>query len=296
MIKVLTATYNHYELLPVLYNSLLQQTNKNFQWIVVDDGSTDRTEDRIREYADEQKIEIYYVKKVNGGKSSAINAGLEYIFDDDIVVIIDDDETLFSNAIDTIQLYYKKYTQCFREIGIINFQRYNKTTGRYFANYTPNEDMLVNYSDFTNRGYVMDGYIAYMGYAIKNFRFPVFNGEKYIGPSVLIMLCNEKYGMVYASEGLGESYYMSNGITDQGRRLRLKNPKGMIYRCVLQQNKNFCLRLRLKYSMAGFAYKFFAKLSFGELKKDKIDIWKLNKLMLLPGYALSLYWKCKIAK
>lgn len=293
MVKILTATYNHCTWLPDLYQSLLEQTNKNFQWIIVDDGSSDETENCINDYINEHIIDILYIKKPNGGKGSATNIGLDNILDDDIVVIVDDDEVLLSNAIEIVESYYKKYSFTEENIGVINFQRRDKTTGNYFANYIQNVDMTLSYYDFVNRGYSMDGYIAYMGYAIKNFRFPIFDGEKYIGPSVLIMLCNNKYGMVYAKESLGESEYMPNGITNQGKNLRFKNPMGMIYRCVLQQNKRLNLKIRLKYSMMGFAYIFISHSRFDELIKNKIDTRQLNKLMIIPGYILSLLWKWK---
>lgn len=289
-IKILTATFNHCKWINNLYTSLLNQTSKDFEWIVVDDGSTDETENVIKTFIDDGDINIRYVKKNNGGKSSAINVGLDLISEDDIVIIIDDDETLLDNAIKVIQRYCDDYNSTTDNIGIINFQRGNKHGG-YFSNYIPENDIKMSYFEFSKLGYEMDGYIAYFGYAIKNYRFPIFEGEKYVGPSVLIMLCNEQYNMIYAKDSLGESEYMDDGITKQGRRLRLKNPCGMIYRCVLQQNKKMGLKKRLKYSMAGFAYKFISGYSFKDLNRKGIDTKKLNKLMLIPGYLLSLRWK-----
>nr|WP_082438491.1 glycosyltransferase family A protein [Tepidiphilus thermophilus] len=45
MITVLTPTYNRYHTLPRLCESLKSQTSKDFEWILVDDGSTDETKD-----------------------------------------------------------------------------------------------------------------------------------------------------------------------------------------------------------------------------------------------------------
>ncbi|MGY5799646.1 glycosyltransferase family A protein, partial [Rheinheimera faecalis] len=50
-----------------LYASLVEQTNKHFDWMVVDDGSTDNTEQLISEFIADGKINIVYIKQKNGG-------------------------------------------------------------------------------------------------------------------------------------------------------------------------------------------------------------------------------------
>ena len=55
---VFTPTYNRSHTLPRLYESLLRQTSDDFEWVVVDDGSTDNTEELIAQYIDEKKINI----------------------------------------------------------------------------------------------------------------------------------------------------------------------------------------------------------------------------------------------
>jgi len=293
-VQILTATYNHCSWLPTLYGSLTAQSNKDFRWTVVDDGSSDGTEKTISDFAAEGKIEIKYIKKQNGGKSSAVNMGLDEVADDDIVVIIDDDETLLPDAVDTVHTYYDIYYGS--DVGIINFQRRNKANGELFANYKPAGDMKKNYYEFSDAGYFMDGYIAYFGYAVKNHRFPIFEGEKYIGPSVLMMLCNEEHAMIWAKAVLGESEYMEGGITNTGRRLRVKNPCGMIFRCILQQNKKYSAKNRMKYSMAGFAYQKISGYSDKELLEKGLDMKKLNRLMKPFGLVLALRWKKHLPK
>ena len=73
MITVLTPTYNRAERLDGLFQSLLAQDNKEFIWLVVDDGSTDDTESKISTFIDRANFKIIYKKKNNGGKHTALN-------------------------------------------------------------------------------------------------------------------------------------------------------------------------------------------------------------------------------
>ena len=74
-LTIFTPTYNREQYLDRLYRSLLVQKNKSFKWIIVDDGSTDRTEEKIVEFINERKIDIVYFKQNNLGKHIAHNKG-----------------------------------------------------------------------------------------------------------------------------------------------------------------------------------------------------------------------------
>ncbi|MBQ7385547.1 MAG: glycosyltransferase family 2 protein [Ruminococcus sp.] len=76
-ITVFTPTYNRAYIISNLYNSIKKQTFKNFEWLVVDDGSTDNTEDLFKKWQHEDNdFVIRYYKTVNGGKHRAINRAL----------------------------------------------------------------------------------------------------------------------------------------------------------------------------------------------------------------------------
>ena len=73
---VFTPTYNRAYILPALYESLLAQTSTDFQWMIVDDGSTDDTESLVQGWIAEGRLSIDYVKQENGGKPRATNTGV----------------------------------------------------------------------------------------------------------------------------------------------------------------------------------------------------------------------------
>lgn len=66
MITVFTPTYNRAYILPNLYNSLRSQTYKDFEWIIVDDGSSDNTEEIVAGWLKEKLINILYIRQLGG--------------------------------------------------------------------------------------------------------------------------------------------------------------------------------------------------------------------------------------
>ena len=106
MITVFTPCYNRAHTIERLYHSLVLQTNKNFEWIIVDDGSTDNTEQIVNVFIKESNdFPICYFKKDNGGKHTAINFGVQKA-NGEAFFIVDSDDWLPKNAIDRIIYYF----------------------------------------------------------------------------------------------------------------------------------------------------------------------------------------------
>mgnify|MGYP000576878810 CR=1 FL=1 len=109
MVTVLTPTYNRVNTLPKLVDSLCRQTRTDFQWLVIDDGSTDDTE-AYMETLKQQNLpfEWEYHKKENGGKHTALNAAHPYI-KGDVVLILDSDDYLTPDAVETVEREWPCY-------------------------------------------------------------------------------------------------------------------------------------------------------------------------------------------
>ena len=69
-ITVFTPTYNRAYALPHLYETLQEQTFRDFEWLIVDDGSSDNTEELIQSWINDARLPIRYIKTPNGGKHS----------------------------------------------------------------------------------------------------------------------------------------------------------------------------------------------------------------------------------
>ena len=76
-LTIFTPTYNRAQTLPRLYDSLKRQTNKNFVWLIVDDGSEDNTKSLVDAWTEEKLMEIKYIYQQNSGKMQAHNCGVD---------------------------------------------------------------------------------------------------------------------------------------------------------------------------------------------------------------------------
>ena len=106
MITILTPTYNREKTLQRVYESLLAQTNKDFEWVIVDDGSTDNTKALIESFIAEDKISIKFFFKTNGGKHTALNVGTQAA-KGELLLVLDSDDYLLDNAILTSYEYWR---------------------------------------------------------------------------------------------------------------------------------------------------------------------------------------------
>ena len=98
-LSIVTPTYNRGELLKRCFVSLLKQSDQDFEWIIVDDGSTDNTEEVVNGFTAD--FPVKYVKKENGGKHTALNKSHAYI-QGKYVVILDSDDYLYPNTIELL--------------------------------------------------------------------------------------------------------------------------------------------------------------------------------------------------
>ena len=103
-ITVFTPTYNRAYTLERLYKSLLNQTSYDFEWLIVDDGSTDNTSELIKSFQNNQLFDVRYYKQGNGGKHVAINKGVE-LAEGELFFIVDSDDYLTDDAIAITKKY-----------------------------------------------------------------------------------------------------------------------------------------------------------------------------------------------
>jgi len=97
-LTVFTPTYNRAYCLGQLYDSLVRQTNKDFVWLIVDDGSSDTTKEVVASWQKEDKIEIQYVYQENQGMHGAHNTAYKTIVTE-LNVCIDSDDYMPDDAI-----------------------------------------------------------------------------------------------------------------------------------------------------------------------------------------------------
>lgn len=287
-IIILTATYNRRNNISELYQSLLAQSYHEFKWIVIDDGSTDGTEHFFQAVVKRNNpFQVKYFLKENGGKSRALNYGFSKIDSADFVIIIDDDEVLYKDAMETVASYVCKYY----DSDCVGMEFLRDIKGQPIANYPIRDDFKMGIRERKRKRLVIDGYTGYFWKKMNDLRFPEFENEKYVGPGVLQMLSEERGTWLWPKVSLGNTEYLENGITKKGRLLRVNNPYGMIYYCVLHQHKDSGIIVQFKYSAMAYAYMRCNGIKKADLLSSNIDIRRLNKMAYIPGQCLAIFWR-----
>lgn len=228
LLTVFTPTYNRAHTLPVLYESLKRQSSKNFEWLIVDDGSTDNTEELIRSWIDEGTIAIRYEKQENGGKMKAHNRGAE-MTDSELFVCIDSDDFLSDDAVSSI---IEKWQDTHNKESLAGFIAYKaiknqkceyKVVCRF--PYFRDAKLYLLYRD----GFKGDTTIVFRTEVLKRFPFPIFEGEKFISETVMYNQMDLEYNWALLDKALTLCEYMPDGYTQNSKDLLNRNPKGMAF-------------------------------------------------------------------
>src|SRR5699024_7599204 len=109
-LTIFTPTYNRAYILPKLYNSLVEQSNKDFVWLIVDDGSTDNTKKLVFTWIRENKISIKYYYQKNQGKSIAHNKGVKET-DTELFSCVDSDDYLTKDCVEVVMNTWNNNTK-----------------------------------------------------------------------------------------------------------------------------------------------------------------------------------------
>lgn len=288
-ITIITPTYNRADLLSKLYKSLSEQTNQDFEWLVVDDGSRDRTEEVVQGFILEGVVKISYEKQDNAGKHTALNRGIARITSE-LTFIVDSDDHLPPDAVDVILSYHRKYRGTPNLCGY-SFLRCH-SDGRVNTAYFPENEKIDTYLEVRINGNI-GGDKAEVFYTelLKQYPFPVYEGEKYMPEDVVWMRMSGPYQMVHINRNIYICDYLEGGLTQTGRRMKIHSPRGMMLRSrIYLENKDTCLKVKVKMMLLYIIYGHFAGLSGKELRAGVG-----HRLLWLVCYppALLLYriWK-----
>lgn len=107
LLTVFTPTYNRAHTLGRTYESLCRQTCQDFEWLVIDDGSTDQTKELVEGFIAEGKIPVRYIYKENGGLYTGYNTAYAHI-ETELNVCIDSDDFMPDDAVEIIQREWTK--------------------------------------------------------------------------------------------------------------------------------------------------------------------------------------------
>lgn len=225
-ISVFTPTYNRAYVLPQLYDSLCRQTNKDFIWIIIDDGSVDETEQLVDSWISEKVIPIVYNKTENGGKQRAHNLAVSKC-ETELFFCVDSDDYITDECIQVIVEKWEKITEKEQIAGIVALR--GTPEGKPLGTSLPMDVDFTTLSELYRKWkFKGDTALIYRTDILKNYPFWVAKDEKFIGESYVWNQIDQKYKMAILSKVILVCEYLEDGYTRNVRKLTKNNPQGYV--------------------------------------------------------------------
>lgn len=236
-ISVLTATYNRANLLPRLYESIVNNIKDNIdvEWIIIDDGSKDNTKETVENFIKENKIVIKYFFQENQGKMQAINNVIQYA-QGDLLIECDSDDYFTNNAFKSIEKAYnenknnngKYYALCF-----LKYNQNRENMGKNFQNkFTTMFDLYFKQGENGEKALVFNTEIR------KQYKYELENKEKFVTEARMFHKMDEKYNIICINEPIMICEYQNEGYTKNIKKQFVENPYGYFnyFREILQKD------------------------------------------------------------
>ena len=233
LFSVFTPTYNRAQYLERLFRSLLKQDASLLEWIIVDDGSTDRTKDVVSSFA--APFKIIYSKQSNGGKHRAINRGVQ-LASGQFFFIVDSDDYLCDHALEIAQRYALSIGKDAGLGGVCGLKCFPNGA----INGTTFEGDFLDITTLERPKYGISGDKAeiFITSLFRQYPFPEFEGETFCTERVVYdRIAHDGYKLRFFNCPLVCVEYLADGLTAHYNNLLLSNPWG--YGCFLAQCREF---------------------------------------------------------
>lgn len=234
LFTVCTPTFNRARLLQRTYDSLAKQTLPDFEWLVVDDGSTDNTRAVVEELAGQGRLRVRYFAKRNGGKHTALNLAVREARGE-LFTVIDSDDWFDPRALERMKHHWDQVpvSERPRLKGVCGLFAYEN--GEVVGDKFPEDVMVADDLDIDLRYDIEGDKIGCTRTEVmREFPFPedlsdsVKHSVIYIPESLVWHRMGRKYPTRFVNEVFAIKEYQRGGITDRGRVIQARNSKATL--------------------------------------------------------------------
>ncbi|MGP6558833.1 glycosyltransferase family 2 protein [Ornithobacterium rhinotracheale] len=277
-ISILTPTYNRANLLARVFESLQSQTDKDFEWIIVDDGSTDNTKSTVEEFQKKSSFPIEYYLKKNGGKHTALNFGIQKAKGDFIIMLDSDDEL----PIDAVSIVLEKTKKLPKELGGIAGRK-SFPSGKIVGTQDDFDEIISSSLDIRYKENVSgDLTEVFRTSVMREFPFPEFKGERFCPEALVWNRIAQKYNLLFFNKSIYIAEYQEGGLTNTIVKIRMSSPKSSMIHYSELASYNIPLKEKIKATIN------FWRFSFNDNDwsfKNKLS--RVNLLYSLVGFPLG---------
>ncbi|MCR5673751.1 MAG: glycosyltransferase family 2 protein [Lachnospiraceae bacterium] len=223
-LTVFTPTYNRRELLARAYASLTRQTVRDFEWLIVDDGSTDGTDDEVKKWIEDGVIPIRYHYRENGGKMRAHNNGVS-LARGELFMCLDSDDYLTDTAVEEmLGAYDKACADSTPGENICGVVAHKGCTDEKLLGKKQFPDVRIS----TLYGLYLKGFsgettLMYRTDILRQFPFPETEGEKYVPEDYIYDKIDQVCVLAVLSRIVTVCEIVGDGYTESVKRLKRNN-------------------------------------------------------------------------
>ncbi|MEH7380059.1 glycosyltransferase family 2 protein [Bacillus sp. JJ1533] len=291
LVTIFTPTYNRAYILHKCYESLKRQTNQDFIWLIIDDGSTDHTEVLVNSWIEENAISIQYYKQENLGMHGAHNTAYRLI-DTELNVCIDSDDYMSDDAVEKIVSFWTEHGSE-KVGGIVGLDCFHngEVIGTKFPKDLKSSTVFNLYHKHGVKG---DKKYVYRSSLTKKFPYPIYPNEKLVPLSYKYFMLDQECEMLLMNEPLCFVEYLPDGSTKNILKQYKNSPRGFrFYRMEMMKLPNASLLFKFRQAIHYVSSSLFVK-SNNMIKQTPEKI--LTILAIPLGILLNKYITVKLQK
>lgn len=225
-------TYNRKELISRTLKSLEDQHFKDFEVVIIDDGSTDDTEAYLRAYMEGSDMLMRYFRQSNGGKHMALNHAIEKA-EGEFFLILDSDDWMLPEALETLSKAWDQIPEPSRKDFSGVMARAMEPSGDFIGKPFPTDPFISSYVDFhfisgIKIGPFKDCVDFIRTDLIKKYRFPEIKEARFVPEAYITDQIGMKYQLYCISSVVEIKEYQEEGITKNIDEYKKKSAHGMI--------------------------------------------------------------------
>jgi glycosyltransferase involved in cell wall biosynthesis len=299
---VFTASYNRAHTLHRVYESLRVQTFRDFEWLVVDDGSTDATGELLKKWQAEANFPFRYIYQQNQGKPGAFNRGVQEA-QGELFLNLDSDDGCVPNALERLKFHWDGIPagekDKFSAVTALCKDQNDKLCGDKFPRDIWDSDSIEYTFDYAIRG---EKWGFQRTDVLKQFPYPMVPDVKFIPESVVWLPLSRKFKTRFVNEIL-RIYHVDDGAKDHLVSLTASTMAGRLffYKFVLNEytdrlfrSPRYLFRATVNFSRYSFGL---GKGPWSQFKELRPTAARLLAAAALPlGFAISLKDKRNMAR
>ena len=281
ILTIFTPTYNRAHTLGRVFQSLCRQTCKEFEWLIIDDGSTDNTRELVQSWIDEQpEFCIRYIYQANQGMHGAHNTAYANI-STALNTCIDSDDYMPDDAVEKIiRFWNEKGSDDYAGIIGLDIVDSGNVIGEKFTK----SGEAIHFYKSPIRG--DKKFVIRTDLTSKYPPYPIFKGERYVGLGYKYQLIDQDYTWLTLNEPLVVVDYQEDGSSYNMFRQWWTNPRGFAF--IHNNDLKYVKSLKRRIVVAThYVSHCIRSKSFTDIYRSNAPI--LTTLCFMPGLLLYVY-------